>query len=78
MPKSLELLSHQFRNFNRSSVSCYLDFAKIFRGLETKLIYSDHHLSHTLTALAYSNSKEDICSVVVDDLEIEARLQLVK
>ncbi|MBO6974152.1 MAG: hypothetical protein JJ844_00470 [Prochlorococcus marinus CUG1435] len=66
MPKSLELLSHQFRNFNRSSVSCYLDFAKIFRGLETKLIYCDHHLSHTLTALAYSNSKEDICSVVVD------------
>ncbi len=66
MPKSLELLSHQFRNFNRSSVSCYLDFAKVFRGLETKLIYSDHHLSHTLTALAYSSSKKDICSVVVD------------
>jgi len=66
MPKSLPLLTHQFRNFNRSSVSCYLDFAKFFRGLETKLIYSDHHLSHTLTALAYSNSKKDICSVVVD------------
>ena len=27
MPKSLDLLTHQFRNFNRSSVSCYLDFA---------------------------------------------------
>ncbi len=66
MPRSLPLLTHQFRNFNRSSVSCYLDFAKFFRGLETKLIYSDHHLSHTLTALAYSNSKQDICSVVVD------------
>ena len=66
MPKSLALLTHQFRNFNRSSVSCYLDFLKSFRGLETKLIYSDHHLSHTLTALAYSNSKKDICSVVVD------------
>ena len=66
MPKSLELLTHQFRNFNRSSVSCFLDFAKFFRGLETKLIYLDHHLSHTLTALAYSNSKKDICSVVVD------------
>ncbi len=66
MPKSLDLLTHQFRNFNRSSVSCYLDFAKFFKGLETKLIYSDHHLSHTLTALAYSNSKKDICSVVVD------------
>ena len=51
MPRSLSLLNHQFRNFNRSSVSCYLDFVKFFRGLETKLIYSDHHLSHTLTAL---------------------------
>ena len=66
MPRSLELLTHQFRNFNRSSVSCFLDFAKFFKGLETKLIYSDHHLSHTLNALAYSNSKKDICSVVVD------------
>ncbi len=66
MPKSLDLLTHQFRNFNRSSVSCYLDFAKFFKGLESKLIYSDHHLSHTLTALAYSDSKEDISSVVID------------
>jgi carbamoyltransferase len=66
MPKSLGLLTHQFRNFNRSSVTCYLDFAKFFKGLENKLIYSDHHLSHTLTAIAYSNTKKDICSVVVD------------
>ena len=66
MPKSLSLLTHQFRNFNRSSVSCYLDLLKFFRGLETKLIYSDHHLSHTLTALAYTNTKKNICSVVVD------------
>ena len=66
MPRSLSLLNHQFRNFNRSSVSCYLDFVKSFRGLETKLIYSDHHLSHTLTALTYTNIKKDICSVVVD------------
>ena len=66
MPKSLGLLAHQFRNFNRSSVSCYLDFAKEFKGLETKLIYSDHHLSHSLTALSYSNFKKNVCSVVVD------------
>ena len=33
MPKSLPLLTHQFRNFKRSSISCYLDFAKLFRGL---------------------------------------------
>ncbi len=66
MPRSLGLLAHQFRNFSHSSVSCYLDFAKEFKGLETKLIYSDHHLSHSLTALSYSNSKKDVCSVVVD------------
>jgi len=66
MPRSLALLAHQFRNFNRSSVSCYLDFSKEFKGLETRLIYSDHHLSHSLTALSYSNSKKDLCSVVVD------------
>ena len=66
MPRSLGLLAHQFRNFSRSSVSCYLDFAKEFKGLETKLIYADHHLSHSLTALSYSNSKKDLCSVVVD------------
>ena len=28
MPRSLALLAHQFRNFNRSSVSCYLDLQK--------------------------------------------------
>ena len=66
MPKSLSFLTHQFRNFNNSSISCYLDFAQQFKGLEKKLIYSDHHLSHTLTALAYSKTKKDICSIVVD------------
>ena len=66
MPRSLDFLAHQFRNFNNSSTSCYLDFAKQFKGLEKKLIYSDHHLSHTLTALAYSKAKKDICSIVVD------------
>ncbi len=66
MPKSLAFLSHQFRNFNHSSLSCYLDLAKQFKGLEKKLIYSDHHLSHTLTALAYSKTKKNICSIVVD------------
>ena len=39
---------------------------KNLKDLETKLIYSDHHLSHSLTALSYSNAKKDVCSVVVD------------
>ena len=66
MPKSLELISNQFRNFDKSSVSCFLDLSKNFPGLEKKLLYVDHHLSHTLNALAYSYSKSDICSIVVD------------
>ncbi len=66
MPKSLKLVSHQLRNFDRSSISCYLDIAKEFSGLESKLFYVDHHLSHTLTSLCYTNNKKDICSVVID------------
>ena len=66
MPKSLPLISHQCRNFNKSSVACFLDIAKIYPGLEKKLSYCDHHLSHTLTSLAYSPKQNEICSVVVD------------
>ena len=70
MPKSLPLISHQCRNFNKSSVACYLDIAKTYPGLEKKLSYCDHHLSHTLTSLAYSPKQNEICSVVVDGFEI--------
>ena len=65
-PKSAPLISHQLRNFKKSSIGCFLDLASIFPGLEKKLIYLDHHLSHTLNALPYSNNQTDICSVVVD------------
>ena len=41
-------------------------YFKISTGLEKKLIYLDHHLSHTLTALPYSDVQSDICSIVVD------------
>lgn len=66
IPDSLGLLSHQFRNFNKSSLACYLDISSKFPGLENKLIYMDHHLSHTINALSYSNSKNNLCSIVVD------------
>ncbi len=66
MPDSLPLIVHQCRNFNKSSISCFLDISKLYPGLEKKLIYLDHHLSHTLTALTYSDHQTDICSVVVD------------
>ena len=66
LPESLPLISHQCRNFNKSSVACYSDIGKLFPGLEKKLVYCDHHLSHTLTSLAYSNNQKNLCSIVVD------------
>ncbi len=66
IPQSLPLISHQCRNFDKSSISCFLDLSKEFSGLEEKLIYLDHHLSHTLTALPYSQIQENLCSIVVD------------
>ena len=66
LPESLALISHQCRNFDKSSVSCFLDIAKLYPGLEKKLIYLDHHLSHTLTCLPYSDIQSNICSIVVD------------
>ena len=66
LPESLPLISHQCRNFNKSSVACYSDIGKLFPGLEKKLVYCDHHLSHTLTSLAYCNNQKNLCSIVVD------------
>ncbi len=66
LPESMNLMVHQIRNFNKSSLSCYIDLAKYCPGLEKKLIYTDHHLSHTLTSIAYSNKQENLCSIVVD------------
>jgi len=66
LPESLAFMSHQLRNFNKSSINCFSDVADLLPGLENKLIYLDHHLSHTLTALPYSDKKNNLCSVVVD------------
>lgn len=66
LPESLPLMTNQFRNFKKSSLTCFMDLAKIYPGSENKLLYLDHHLSHTLTCLAYSDIKNHICSIVVD------------
>ena len=65
-PNSLPLMSHQLRNFSKCSITCFSDISSILKGLEKKLIYLDHHLSHTINALSYSQNKTDLCSVVVD------------
>lgn len=66
MPKSISLLAHQFRSFKKSSLTCFLDLSKNFPGSEKKLLYLDHHLSHTLSCLPYAEMRENICSIVVD------------
>ncbi len=66
IPQSNSFIIHQLRNFNKASISCFIDLAKYFPGNEQKLSYIDHHLAHTLTALTYSNIQKNICSIVVD------------
>ncbi|MBO6978153.1 MAG: hypothetical protein JJ837_01845 [Prochlorococcus marinus XMU1428] len=66
LPTSIPLMTNQFRNFKKSSLICFMDLSKTYPGSENKLIYSDHHLSHTLTCLAYSDITSDVCSIVVD------------
>ena len=66
LPESLNLISHQLKNFKKTSLFCFVDLAKAYPGLEQKLLYIDHHLSHTLSALAYAESFKNICSVVAD------------
>ena len=61
LPESLNLISHQLKNFKKTSLFCFVDLAKAYPGLEQKLLYIDHHLSHTLSALAYSESFKNIC-----------------
>ena len=41
IPRSLPLIVHQCRNFDKSSISCFLDISKLYPGLEKKLHYLD-------------------------------------
>ena len=66
LPQSIPLMSNQFRNFKKSSLTCFIDLSKKYPGSENKLVYCDHHLSHTLTCLAYSDICSNVCSIVVD------------
>ena len=78
MPSSLPLIAHQCRNFNKSSIACFLDISKLYPSLEKKLLYLDHHLSHTLNALSYSNIQNDLCSIVVDGFGDRSTISISK
>ena len=57
---------HFFKNFWKSSISFYLDILDMFKFDKKKIFYSDHHLSHTLSALFYSKTNEPKLSIVID------------
>ena len=67
LPESLPLITHQLRNFTKSSCFIYYDLSRYFNGLQSKLVYCDHHLSHTLSVFPYIDRiSSPLCSVVLD------------
>ena len=65
LPKSIDLCIHQLKNFRKSSINFFSDLSDVDKSLGKKVIYCDHHLSHTLTSLFYKENKE-YCSIVID------------
>ena len=64
-PISNELTRNYFKNAWRSSMRFQLDISKYIKLKKIPLLYSDHHLSHTLSTLFYFNNFPYV-SVVVD------------
>jgi len=62
---SNELTRNYFKNAWKSSMRFQLDLSKYIKLKKIPLLYSDHHLSHTLSTLFYFNSFPYV-SVVVD------------
>ena len=62
---SNELTRNYFKNAWRSSMRFQLDISKYLSLKKIPLLYSDHHLSHTLSTLYYFNHYPCV-SVVVD------------
>ena len=64
-PISNELTRNYFKNAWRSSMRFQLDISKYVKIDKIPILYSDHHLSHTLSCLFYYNTFPYV-SVVVD------------
>ena len=60
-----ELTRNYFKNAWKSSMRFHLDVSKYIKLKKTPILYSDHHLSHTLSTLYYYD-KPPYVSVVVD------------
>jgi carbamoyltransferase len=64
-PISNDLTRNYFKNAWNSSMRFQMDISKYIKIKKIPLLYSDHHLSHTLSALHYYNNFPCV-SVVVD------------
>ena len=62
---SNELTRNYFKNIWKSSIIFSYDLSKYLKVSNQKIIYCDHHLSHTLSG-AYYNQKTPITSIVID------------
>ena len=62
---SNELTRNYFKNIWKSSVIFSYDFSKHLKISNDKILYCDHHLSHTLSG-AYYSSKLPAVSIVID------------
>ncbi|MBD1135660.1 hypothetical protein IDH21_04595 [Pelagibacterales bacterium SAG-MED47] len=60
-----ELTRNYFKNIWKSSIVFSYDLSKYLKVSSKKILYCDHHLSHTLSG-AYYNNLNPICSIVVD------------
>jgi len=64
-PINNDLTRNYFKNVWNSSMRFQMDISKYIKIKKISLLYSDHHLSHTLSALHYYNNFPCV-SVVVD------------
>lgn len=62
---SNELTRNYFKNIWKSSIIFSYDLSKYIKISNDKILYCDHHLSHTLSG-AYYNSKLPAVSIVID------------
>ena len=60
-----ELTRNYFKNIWKSSIIFSYDLSKYLKVSNNKIIYCDHHLSHTLSG-AFYNNKNPITSIVID------------
>ena len=60
-----ELTRNYFKNIWKSSIVFSYDLSKYLKVSNKKILYSDHHLSHTLSG-AFYNIETPITSIVID------------